>query len=161
MMQSSASGHTGVLNAIASKNGNQMLSAPLWHDGQPDADEIKIFSEIGVWLKVNGEAIYATRPWKIYGAGPSTVASGEKGQLDGQSAVQKTPFTPDDIHFMQSKNGRTLYAIAMEIPRDSRLAVKLKKFRWWGASAQSIGNKQNTVSSGNCQRKRHVIILWN
>jgi len=101
-----------------------MLSAPLWHDGQPDTDEIKFVSEIGVWLKVNGEPIYAPRPCKIYGAGPSTVASGEKGQLDGQSAVQKTPFTPDVIRFMQSKNGRTLYATAKEIPRDRRLAVK-------------------------------------
>jgi alpha-L-fucosidase len=59
-----------MLADIVSKNGNLMLSVPLQRDGQPDADEIKIVSEIGAWLKVNGDAIYATRPWKIYGEGP-------------------------------------------------------------------------------------------
>ncbi len=54
-----------MLADIVSKNGNLMLSVPLQRDGQPDAEEIKIVSEIGAWLKVNGEAIYATRPWKM------------------------------------------------------------------------------------------------
>ena len=67
-----------MLADIVSKNGNLMLSVPLQRDGQPDADEIKIVSEIGAWLKVNGEAIYATRPWKIYGEGPSTVVGGKR-----------------------------------------------------------------------------------
>ena len=67
-----------MLADIVSKNGNLMLSVPLQRDGQPDADEIKIVSEIGAWLKVNGEAIYATRPWKIYGEGPSTAVSGKR-----------------------------------------------------------------------------------
>ena len=63
-----------MLADIVSKNGNLMLSVPFQRDGTPDSDEIKIVSEIGAWLKVNGEAIYATRPWKIYGEGPSTAA---------------------------------------------------------------------------------------
>ena len=78
-----------MLADIVSKNGNLMLSVPLRRDGQPDADEIKIVSEIGAWLKINGEAIYATRPWKIYGEGPSTVASG-KGQFEGQMTWGET-----------------------------------------------------------------------
>ena len=78
-----------MLADIVSKNGNLMLSVPLQRDGQPDADEIKIVSEIGAWLKVNGDAIYATRPWKIYGEGPSTEAA-EKGQFDGQTRRVRT-----------------------------------------------------------------------
>ena len=113
-----------MLADIVSKNGNLMLSVPLQRDGQPDTDEINIVSEIGAWLKVNGEAIYATRPWKIYGEGPSTVAATEKGEFDGQSAVQKKPFTPEDIRFTQSKDGKMLYAIALEIPKDGQLIVK-------------------------------------
>jgi alpha-L-fucosidase len=108
---------------IVSKNGNLMLSVPLQRDGQPDADEIKIVSEIGAWLKVNGEAIYATRPWKIYGEGPSTESS-EKGHFDGQADVSKKPFTPEDIRFTQSKDGKTLYAIVLEIPKDGNVTVK-------------------------------------
>jgi alpha-L-fucosidase len=112
-----------MLADIVSKNGNLMLSVPLQRDGQPDADEIKIVSEIGSWLKVNGEAIYATRPWKIYGEGPSTVTA-EKGQFDGQKDVSNKPFTPEDIRFTQSKDGKTLYAIVLEIPKDGKVTVK-------------------------------------
>ena len=112
-----------MLADIVSKNGNLMLSVPLQRDGQPDSDEIKIVSEIGAWLKVNGDAIYATRPWKIYGEGPSTV-SADKGQFGGQRDVQRTPFTAEDIRFTQSKNGKTVYAIVLEIPADSKVTVK-------------------------------------
>jgi len=54
---------------IVSKNGNLLLSVPVRGDGTIDELEVKIVSEIGAWLKVNGEAIYATRPWHIYGDG--------------------------------------------------------------------------------------------
>ena len=112
-----------MLADIVSKNGNLMLSVPLQRDGQPDADEIKIVSEIGAWLKVNGEAIYATRPWKIYGEGPSTVTV-EKGQFDGQRDVSNKSFTAEDIRFTQSKDGKTLYAIVLEIPKDGKVTIK-------------------------------------
>jgi alpha-L-fucosidase len=112
-----------MLADIVSKNGNLMLSVPLQRDGQPDTDEIKIVSEIGAWLKINGDAIYATRPWKIYGEGPSTV-SVEKGRFGGQTDVQRKPFTSEDIRFTQSKNGKTLYAIVLEIPADGKVTVK-------------------------------------
>lgn len=112
-----------MLADIVSKNGNLMLSVPLQRDGTPDTDEIKIVSEIGAWLKVNGEAIYATRPWKTYGEGPST-ESLEKGRFGGQTDVQKAPFTAEDIRFTQSKNGKTIYAIVLEIPADSKVTVK-------------------------------------
>jgi alpha-L-fucosidase len=112
-----------MLADIVSKNGNLMLSVPLQRDGQPDADEIKIVSEIGAWLKANGEAIYATRPWKVYGEGPSTVRV-EKGQFDGQRDVSNKPFTSEDIRFTQSKDGKTLYAIVLEIPQDRKVTVK-------------------------------------
>ena len=119
----SAASVVRMLADIVSKNGNLMLSVPLQRDGQSDADEIKIVSEIGAWMKVNGDAIYATRPWKIYGEGPSTVAA-EKGQFDGQRDVTKKPFTAEDIRFTQSKDGQTLYAIILEIPKDGKITVK-------------------------------------
>ena len=119
----SAPASSECLADIVSKNGNLMLSVPLQRDGQPDADEIKIVSEIGAWLKVNGEAIYATRPWKVYGEGPST-ATADKGQFDGQRDVSDKPFTAEDIRFTQSKDGKTLYAIVLEIPADGKVTIK-------------------------------------
>ncbi|HEX3627987.1 MAG TPA: alpha-L-fucosidase [Verrucomicrobiae bacterium] len=112
-----------MLADIVSKNGNLMLSVPLQRDGTPDDDEIKIVSDIGAWLKINGEAIYATRPWKIYGEGPST-QDGEKGPFGGQRDVQQQPFTAEDIRFTQSKDGKTLYAIVLAIPVDGQVTIK-------------------------------------
>ena len=119
----SAASVVRMLADIVSKNGNLMLSVPLQRDGQPDANEIKIVSEIGAWMKVNGEAIYATRPWKTFGEGPSTVVA-DKGQFGGQKDVQKKPFTAEDIRFTQSKDGKILYAIVLEIPKDGKVTIK-------------------------------------
>jgi alpha-L-fucosidase len=119
----SAASVVRMLADIVSKNGNLMLSVPLQRDGTPDSDEIEIVKGIGAWLKGNGEAIYGTRPWKIYGEGPSTVKA-EKGQFGGQSDVQKAAFTPEDIRFTQSKDGRTVYAIVLEIPADRQVTIK-------------------------------------
>ena len=112
-----------MLADIVSKNGNLMLSVPLQRDGTPDTDEVAIVSEIGAWLKVNGDAIYATRPWKVFGEGPSTMVE-EKGHFGGQTDVQKKPFTSEDIRFTQSKDGKTLYAIVLEIPADGTVTIK-------------------------------------
>ena len=119
----SAASVVRMLADIVSKNGNLMLSVPLQRDGQPDEQEIEIVSEIGAWLKVNGDAIYATRPWKIYGEGPSTQVA-EKGQFDGLKDVSNKPFTPQDIRFTQSKDGKNLYAIVLEIPKDGQVIIK-------------------------------------
>jgi alpha-L-fucosidase len=112
-----------MLADIVSKNGNLMLSVPLRRDGTPDEDEVKIASEIGAWLAVNGDAIYATRPWKIYGEGPSTTAF-DKGHFGGQSDTQKQPFTAEDIRFTQSKDGKTLYAIVLAFPAAGEVTIK-------------------------------------
>jgi alpha-L-fucosidase len=112
-----------MLADIVSKNGNLMLNVPLQRDGQPDSDEIKIVSQIGDWLRLNGEAIYATRPWKIYGEGPMTAVNNHHWS-GGQSDVQNRPFTAEDIRFTQSKNGRTLYAIVLAVPAGGQIAIK-------------------------------------
>ncbi len=119
----SAASVVRMLADIVSKNGNLMLSVPLRRDGQPDEQEIEIVKEIGAWLKVNGEAIYKTRPWKVYGEGPATKAA-EKGQFDGQKDMPDKPFTPEDIRFTQSKDGKTVYAIVLELPKDGKVTVK-------------------------------------
>ena len=131
-----------MLADIVSKNGNLMLSVPLRGDGTPDSDEIEIVKGIGAWLKVNGEAIYATRPWKIYGEGPSTTRK-EKGQFDGQADVQKKPFTSEDIRFTQSKDSKTLYALLLDLPT-SEIRIKLLA-REIIADVKLLGGKEKTI----------------
>ncbi len=125
---------------IVSKNGNLMLSVPVRADGTIDSDEQKIVADIGAWLKVNGEAIYGTRPWKIYGEGPSTTEAAEKGSFDGVKDVRSKPYTAEDIRFIQSKDGKTLFAIGLAFPADGQVTIEslAKKSAFWNGAISSV-----------------------
>jgi alpha-L-fucosidase len=112
-----------MLADIVSKNGNLMLSVPVRGDGTIDSDEKTIVGDIGAWLKVNGEAIYATRPWKIFGEGQSSKRF-VKGPYDGQTDSDKGQFTSADIRFTQSKDGKILYAIVLALPADGKVTLR-------------------------------------
>jgi len=107
---------------IVSKNGNLMLNIPLRGDGSADDKEIRLLEDIAAWMDINAEAIFATRPWKIYGEGPSTQTVAEKGQFDGHKDI--APFTAEDVRFTTTKDGKTLYAIAMGWPAGGKLTIK-------------------------------------
>ena len=50
-----------LVRAVA-RNGNLLLDVGPDANGELDPQAVKILKEIGTWLQVNGEAIYATRP---------------------------------------------------------------------------------------------------
>ena len=106
-----------MLADIVSKNGNLLLNVVQTPEGDIEPDMIKILDEIGAWIAVNGEGIYSTRPWKVYGEGPSTsAAQQEKGQFAGLKDVPKKPYTQEDFRFTTSKDGKTLYAFCFAVP---------------------------------------------
>jgi alpha-L-fucosidase len=59
-----------------SKNGNLMLNIPLRGDGSIDSEEEKILDGSAGGSRVHGEAIYATRPWRVFGEGPTKPPTG-------------------------------------------------------------------------------------
>ncbi|MFT7772202.1 alpha-L-fucosidase [Roseateles sp.] len=56
---------------VVSKNGNLLLNVPVKGDGRIDDVERRVVEEIGVWMQRHGESIYGTRPWRVFGEGPS------------------------------------------------------------------------------------------
>jgi len=102
---------------IVSKNGNLLLNIGPKPDGTiPDQIQTTL-KEMGSWLKVNGEAIYGTTPWKVYGEGPTKIIAGAFHDQDTK------PYTTEDFRFTQK--GNTVYAIGMGCPTDASSTVAI------------------------------------
>ena len=100
---------------IVSKNGNLLLNIGPKPDGTiPDEIQASL-REMGVWLHANGESIYGTTPWKVYGEGPTQVVGGAFHDQDTK------PYTPQDFRF--TRKGNTLYAIGMGCPADGSSTI--------------------------------------
>jgi alpha-L-fucosidase len=90
-----------------SKNGTFMLSIPGRPNGTIDSKEIAILEQIAAWMRINGEAIYETRPWKVYGEGPNAIQS---GSFQGNSVRN---LGAKDIRFTRNKANTAIYAIVL------------------------------------------------
>jgi alpha-L-fucosidase len=55
---------------VVGKGGNFLLNVGPQPDGQLPAAALQRMAEMGAWLRINGEAIYATRPLPPYKQGP-------------------------------------------------------------------------------------------
>ncbi len=99
---------------VVSKNGNLLLNVGPQPDGTIPEQAQMILLEMGRWLQTNGEAIYGSRPWLLYGEGPTTVKS-------HALYTDQQQFTPEDIRF--TTHDGALYAIALGWPANGELRV--------------------------------------
>lgn len=106
---------------IVSKNGNLLLNVPLRSDGTFDEKEEKILNEFGDWMHINSEAIYDTRPWKLFGEGPIADAD-IKINAQGFNENSYSTATSKEIRFTQ-KNGY-LYATVLSWPENGTVHIK-------------------------------------
>ncbi|MDP4201100.1 MAG: alpha-L-fucosidase [Bacteroidota bacterium] len=99
---------------IVSKNGNLLLNIPVRGDGTIDDKEVTVLEGIAKWMKINKESIFDTRPWKIFGEGPSVDAV---NKLDGAGFNEgKLAYTEKDVRYVQK--GNVLYATLMGVPTE-------------------------------------------
>ncbi len=116
---------------IVSKNGNLLLNVPLHPDGSLDGGEIAFLEAMGGWMKVNGEGIYGTRPWVMYGEGPAKGGGGHFNE-------SKTPYTSRDFRYT-AKGESQLYAFFMDWPANARLLLRaLAKSTESGAAIEKV-----------------------
>jgi len=104
-----------VLADIVSKNGCLLLNVGPKADGTIPEPAQQILLKIGDWLRVNGEAIYGTRPWKVFGEGPTKIAKGAFSERKDKG------YTAKDIRF--TTKGGNLYIIALGWP-GKQMSVK-------------------------------------
>jgi alpha-L-fucosidase len=116
-----------------SKNGTFILNVPGRPDGTIDSKEIAVLDGVTAWMQTNGEGIYETRPWKIYGEGPNSVKAGAfQGNSINKLGVK-------DVRFTRNKANTIIYAHVLGWPTEPVVIQAL------GTAAQTNPGKVGKV----------------
>jgi alpha-L-fucosidase len=100
---------------VVSKNGNLLMNVGPRPDGTIPEGAAKTLLAVGTWLKMNGDAIYGTRPWRQFGEGPTKFEAGSFHDTESK------PYTAEDYRFT-TKDG-ALYAIELGWPKDGEAII--------------------------------------
>jgi alpha-L-fucosidase len=76
---------------VVSKGGNFLLNVAPTPQGTFEEETYRRLAEIGDWMEINGEAIYGTRPFRVFGEG-------------------------ENVRFTWAKDGGAIFVIALEWP---------------------------------------------
>ncbi|MEL6389634.1 MAG: alpha-L-fucosidase [Bacteroidota bacterium] len=107
----SAAEVTRVLIDIVSKNGVLLLNVSPKADGTIPNDQRQVLLEMGDWLKRHGEAIYGSRPWTVYGQGPTVQP---EGHFDNHREFLKLKYSNQDIRY--TTQDKIIYATILGLP---------------------------------------------
>lgn len=136
---------------VASKNGMLLLNVGPKSDGTFTRQETKVLNEIGEWLKVNGEGIYNTKPYKFYKEGENHVASGmfSEGKVTYNKKDFRFTYNSSVIYAFQMRPSKSIMLKSFHTDRDG---ISIKKVSVLGS---------NEVESFVCNTKGLSVELKN
>ncbi len=108
---------------VVSKNGVFLLNIGPDYQGSIPKPLVKMLNEFGDWFKINGEGIYATKPWFTYGEGYKRSYIGHQQATSSESKKEKG-YTSKDIRYTQSKDGKTIFAFVLDWPNNNELTFR-------------------------------------
>jgi len=114
-----------VLIDIVSKNGQLLLNISPKADGTIPENQQDVLLGIGEWLDQFGEAIYETRPFVVFGEGPTRLRAG------GHFVKMKGGYKPEDIRY--TRKGDVVYAMLLGWPGGGK-SIRMKAFAQDGAA---------------------------
>lgn len=114
---------------IVSKNGVLLLNVGPKADGTIPQPVQKTIREVGAWLKFHGEGIYCTRPWKVYGYGPTVPKEHMNGDL--------VAYTKDDVRFTKAKDKKVVYIHTLGYP-GATLTIPPMSSKEWGVNITDV-----------------------
>ena len=125
-----------------SKNAVVMMNVALRGDGTLPERQVKYLEAVGGWIEINGEGIYGTRPWKVFGEGPLVIETKRSGENLKAYSSADIRFTTQEDH---------LYAFVMARPTED---IVIKTLRTDGLYDNKIGKITMLGSSETLQWER-------
>ncbi len=129
---------------IVSKNGNLLLNVGPKADGTICDEEKEVLLGVGKWLDINGEMIYGTSPYKLFGEGS---VNREEGGFKDMGSLE---YTSSDFRFTEGKGN--IYAAAMKPSDDGRYMIRSFAKNGEDGSASYKGLISNVTVLGSCSR---------
>lgn len=109
---------------IVSKNGQLLLNVGPRADGTIPEGAKRALKSLGAWLRINGEAIYNTRPWCVEGEGP-TKASVDMSKKGHFNETGEARFCAHDIRYTAGDGA--VYATCLGVPGDEVFLNSFKR----------------------------------